>query len=525
MRNSPITILALLAGLVCGGSATAQNSILRFVPYTNLVTTDPVAAGIYVTRNFGYMVYDTLFSFDAKWQPQPQMVETHAVSADGLLHTFALRDGLTWHDGSKVRTQDCVVSLQRWMRRDPFGIFLQDAMVSIEAIDDRSFSIHLKRPFPLMEEALAKISGVPAFMMPERLARTEPTKQVSEVIGSGPYKFVPAEWMPGSKVVVVRNEAYVPRREPASNASGGKVAKFDRIEWIIIPDGNTAVAALGSNEVDWIEQPLIDLSPIIDKMPNAALRRVDPLGVQLQFRPNFLAPPFDNAKVRQAMALVVDQAEYLSAFAGDRKYWEVCQSFFSCGTPYESKAGAGSLGMKRDIAKARQLLKEAGYAGQKVVILDPPDVAPLHAAASIIARDLTSIGMSVDVQVMTFSSILQHIYNVDNARQGKWNLFVTYTTVPDTMVPATNIMLRAGGTADGIVGWPTDEEAQKLRHAFIAAKTEAERRSVADQLNARAWDQVIYLPVGQFVSPAALSKRLTGVLESPIPFFWNVEKK
>jgi peptide/nickel transport system substrate-binding protein len=524
MRRGGLITITALFGLLWDASAMAQNNVLRFVPYTNLANTDPVAAGIYVTRNFGYMVYDTLYSFDAKWQPQPQMIETHTVSADGLLHQFTLRDGLAWHDGNKVRAQDCVVSLQRWMRRDGFGVFLGDAMQSIEVIDDRSFSLHLKVPFPLIEQALAKISGVPAFMMPERLARTEPTVQASEVMGSGPYKFVPAEWVPGSKVVLVRNEAYVPRKEPPSNAAGGKVAKFDHVEWIIIPDGNTAVAALGRNEVDWIEQPLIDLAPIIEKMPDATLRRVDPLGAQLQFRPNFLAPPFDNAKVRQAMALVVDQAEYLSAFAGDQSYWQVCQSFFACGTPYETKAGAGSLGVKRDPAKARQLLKEAGYAGEKVVILDPPDVAPLHAAATIVARDLASIGMAVDLQVMTFSSVLQHIYNIDNARQGKWNLFVTYTTVPDTMVPATNIMLRAGGTADGIVGWPTDEQTQALRREFIAASTEAERHSVADRLNARAWEQVIYLPVGQFVSPMALSKHLTGILESPLPFFWNVEK-
>lgn len=517
--------LTSLAALTAAASSQAQERILRFVPYTGLSVIDPVWSAVYVSRNHGYLIYDTLFAFDSEWRPQPQMVDSHEVSADGLEHVFRLRDGLKWHDGQPVRAQDCVASLERWQKRDVFGTLLARATQSMTAPDDRTIVIRLKQAFPLLLHALAKISGTPPFMMPERVAKTEATKQIEDATGSGPYKFVRSEWEAGSKAVYLRNADYVPRREPPSNAAGGKIAKFDRIEWVTLPDANTAAQALERGEVDWVEAPGADLLPLLEKAKDVVVRRVDDLGVQMQIRPNHLAPPFDNQKIRQALELTLDQTAFMTAVAGDRRYWRVCQSFFACGTPYESTAGAGEIGLRPNLARARELLREAGYKGEKVIVLDGVDLPPVHATAAIVAQDLRAIGMNVEVQSMNFSNVIQRVVNRENAEQARWSLFITYTLVADTLSPATNLFLRAGGTADGSAGWPTDPTIQTLRADFLAADTDAARKEITTKLNARAWEQGVYMPVGQFVQPTAMRSNLTGVVKAPIPFFWNIERK
>jgi peptide/nickel transport system substrate-binding protein len=508
-------------------SATAQDQpkVLRFVPYTDIAALDPVASGAGIVRMFGYLVYDTLYGFDDRAQPRPQMVDSHTTSADGLLHTFKLRSGLKWHDGTPVKASDCVMSLRRWGKRDGFGVMLMNATESMEAVDAQTFTIRLKTPFPLIERALAKLSSVPAFMMPERLAKVDATTPLTEVMGSGPYKFERTAWKPGNRLVFTRNENYVPRAEPPNNSAGGKVAKFDRVEWHILPDAVTAGQALVNNEVDWVQTPSSDVLEILAASPGVQVKQVDPNGYQLQFRPNFQAPPFNNVKARQALAYAVEQSQYLSAIAGDKKYWRVCQSFFSCGTPYESTVGAGSIGKTKDIAKARQLLKEAGYKGEKVIVLDAVDVQSMHTAAAILAEDLKAIGMNVELQSMNFPTALQRVSNRDQALQGNWGVFLTYTLVADTLAPTTNVLMRAGGFEDSVVGWPKDEPTQRMRAEFLTAKTEVERKQITDRLNARAYDQVLYLPVGQYVQPTAYRSNVSGIVPASIPFFWNVEKK
>src|SRR5258706_13040419 len=207
-----------------GGDAAAQKT-LRFVPQADLRILDPIWTTALITRNHGYMVFDTLFALDANQQPQPQMVERWSISADGLRYDFTLRDGLRFHDGQPVRPIDCIASLQRWGQRDVLGQKLMEVVASFEAIDDRNFAIKLKKPFRLLIDGLAKLSSHVPFIMPERLARTDADKQVTEMIGSGPVRFGRHRWLPGNKGGYRRNPDYVPRREPASCASVGKAVQ------------------------------------------------------------------------------------------------------------------------------------------------------------------------------------------------------------------------------------------------------------------------------------------------------------
>src|SRR6202048_815773 len=208
-----------------GWTQSDLQKTLRFIPQADLRSIDPIWTTAYVTRNFGYLVFDTLFSLDKDFKPQPQMVDRWTASDDKLTYKFTLRDGLKWHDGQPVRAADCVASIERWGKRDPLGQKLIEAIGQIQAVDDRNFTISLKSPFPLILDALGKPSSNVPFMMPERFSKTDAYQQNSEAIGSGPFKFVKEEWVPGNKVVFVKNTDYLSREEVPSFAAGGTVMK------------------------------------------------------------------------------------------------------------------------------------------------------------------------------------------------------------------------------------------------------------------------------------------------------------
>src|SRR6201997_638599 len=351
-----------------GWTQPAPQKTVRFIPQADLRSIDPIWTTAYVTRNFGYLVYDTLFALDKDFKPQPQMVDRWTVSDDKLTYRFTLRDGLKWHDGQPVRASDCVASLERWGTRDTLGQKLMEAVGEIQAIDDKTFTIKLKSPFPLILDALGKLSSNVPFMMPERLAKTDAYQQIPEAIGSGPFRFVKEEWEPGHKAVFVKNPDYVPREEAPSFAAGGKVAKVDRVEWLYIPDTTTAAAALNAGEADWYEQPPADLLPVFATNKDIVVATVDPLGNHGTLRFNHVQPPFHNAKLREAVLNLVDQKDYMGAAAGDPKYWKTCAALFVCGAPLETNAGADALLNGPTPAKAKALIQESGYKGEKIVL-------------------------------------------------------------------------------------------------------------------------------------------------------------
>ena len=374
VRMRRLALAALLVmGVVPAAPAAAQGKVLRFVPEADLRSLDPIWTTAYVTRNHGYMVYDVLFATDANFTVQPQMVDKHEVSKDQLSHTFTLRDGLKFHDGTPVRPADCIASIERWARRDAFGQRLAEMTEAWAAVDARTFRLKLKKPFPRVLEALAKPSSNVPFIMPERIARTDAYTAINDAIGSGPFRFVKEQWVPGNRVVYVKNTDYVPRREAPSWGAGGKVVKVDRVEWIHIPDAATAAAALNTGEVDWWQQVPADLVPIVSRNKDVKVESVDPLGSIGLLRFNHLHPPFNQLKMRQAVLAVLDQDDYAIAIAGDAKSGRPCPSFLTCGTPLASTAGSEALTGKRDLEKAKALVREAGYRGEKIVLMTATD--------------------------------------------------------------------------------------------------------------------------------------------------------
>jgi peptide/nickel transport system substrate-binding protein len=517
--------LAMTAALA-PREANAQSSgkTLRFIPEADLRVLDPIWTTAYITRNHGYMVYDTLFAIDHEFKPQPQMVDKWSVSDDKLKWTFTLRDGLAFHDGQPVRSADCIASIKRWSKRDVLGNTLDVAVASMDAVDDKTFTITLREPFPLMLEALGKPSAVAPFIMPERIAKTDPNEQIKEAIGSGPFEFVKEEWEPGHKTVYRKNTKYVPRKEAPDWASGGKVVKVDRVEWIYIPDAATASAAISAGEVDWWQQLPSDLVPLLAKNKDLVVTNVDPLGSQGILRFNHTLPPFNNPKMRQALLYAVDQSEYMTALAGDKKNWKTCYSFFACGTPMSNEAGADPLKGKRNLEKAKQLVKEAGYKGEKVVLLSATDQPIVHSQALVTNELLKSIGINSDLQAGDWGTLITRRASKEPIDKGGWNIFFTWIVAPDTATPAINFALRGNGDKAWF-GWAKDDKVEQLRTEWLKAPDLNAQKKLAADIQAEGFQSVPYIPTGQFVIPTAYRKNLDGVIVAPIVFLWNVDKK
>ena len=501
----------------------AEAKTLRFIAQSDLRVLDPIWTTAYVTRNHGYMVFDTLFAIDSKFKPHPQMVGDYSISPDKLLYSFTLRDGLKFHDGQAVRGVDCTTSLRRWMARDALGQTLATVVDEMKGGDDKHFTIRLKEQFPLLIEAIAKVSSLAPFIMPERLAKTDPFEQVTEMVGSGPFKFVRDEFEPGHKVVYVKNTDYVPRSEPTDWASGGKVAKVDRVEWFVVPDDMTKVAALQSAEYDWWENPKADLWPVLAANVDITLAPLDPLGQTGCLRFNFLYPPFDNVKMRQAVLMVTSQADIMTAYVGDPKNWKPCPSFFTCGAPMESNTGSEALSGKRDFEAAKKLIAEAGYKGEKIILLDAVEQPLIHAEALVATDMLKKLGLNVEYVASDWGTVVTRRASKKPPAEGGWNMFETGWVGSDTLDPTTNVMLRANGEKAWF-GWPTDDKLEELRMEWIRATDSEARQEIAAKVQQRAFEFVPYVPTGQALPKTALRKNIKGYVSAPAIFMWNVEK-
>lgn len=511
--------LAMLPAIVLA----SEPQTLRVIAQADLRVLDPIWTTAAVTRNYGYMIYDTLFAMDDHLRPQPQMVDRWAISNDKLTYTFSLRERLKFSDGKPVRSSDCIASIKRWSRRDALGQSLAAAIAEYRIIDDKKFSIILKQPFPLLIEALAKPDSNVPFVMPQRVAETSPDEQIKDTTGSGPFKFVKDEWQPGHQAVFVKNPEYIPRKEPASWAAGGKAARVDRVVWLYIPDSATAMAAFTAGEADWWENPPPDFYPLLAKDEKVTLVQSSPLSVAGILRFNQLQPPFDNARIRQAFLYAVDQSEYMSALAGDPKYWRACYSFYACGGPMATDAGAEMLKGPRDLAKARQLIKEAGYHGEKIVLLDPTDFLVLHSLALVTGDLLHRLGVNVEVQAVDWGTLLSRRSSKAPVERGGWSIFLT--TFPGLAIidPGVDAPLRANGD-DAWFGWPDDPIIERLRNSWLAAPAEAERKKIAADLQREAFKSLPYIPLGEYSSRTAFHKNLNGVDLGPALFMWKVAK-
>jgi len=525
---SALSVLALSAALMSPAltspAMAAGKKTITAVMHSDLRIIDPGFTTAYITRDHGYMVYDTLLATDSSFKVQPQMADWK-VSDDKLTYTFTLREGLKWHDGTPVTPEDCIASLKRWGKNDNMGQKLMDFTASIEPIDAKSFALKLKEPYGLVLESIGKPSSYTPFMMPKRLAETPAGQQIKEQIGSGPFKFVQAEFQPGVKAVYEKNADYVPRKEAPSWTSGGKVVKVDRVEWITMPDAQTAVNALQSGDIDFMENLPFDLLPVLEANKDLKVDVLNKFGFQTLGRMNFLYPPFDNVKVRRAAFLAMKQKDVLDALVGNAKYQKVCGAIFICDTPLESDVGAESLVKGNGMAEAKKLLAESGYDGTPVVVMAPGDVVTLKAQPIVAAQLLRDAGFKVDLQATDWQTVVARRASQKPPKEGGWNMFFTNWVAADVSNPVVNASVGGRGKNGGWFGWAEDAKIEELRDKFARSASPDEQKKIAAEIQKQAYEQVIYIPLGQYQVPTGWRKSLTGILDGPAtPVFWNIDK-
>ena len=516
----------LLAAAVTAAmpAATAgAETVLRVVMNTDLKIVDPIWTTVYVTRNHGYMVYDTLFALDEKREPKPQMVDAYTVSEDGLTWSFTLRDGLSWHDGAPVEAADCVASIKRWSARDTTGQKLMSLAEGWSVTDAKTFVLKLKEPTGLVLQALAKPSASPPFMMPKRIAETDASVQISEFIGSGPFVFKRDEWKPGNRAVYVKFAGYKPRAEPPSGLAGGKIVKVDRVEWLAISDQQQAINALLAGEVDFIEQPPHDLHPLLKADPNIRMWVLNPLGSFYFLRPNHLHKPFDNPGVRRALWYALNQEAFLAAAIGNPEHYKVCRSQFICGTSLESGAGMDGL-LTSNFEKARATLKEAGYDGTPIVFMHSTDLHLLANMAPVAKQLMEKAGFVVDMQSMDMQTMVARRTKREPVDKGGWHAFITSPVSLDGLDPIMASTFNSS-CAKGWPGWPCDPEMERLRDAFARAPDPARQKALSEAIQVRSIEMTTHINLGQFLVVSAARKNVTGLLAAGPTVFWNVEKR
>ncbi len=510
---------ALVVSAILAGSAAFSETVLRVIPHADLKNLDPIWTTAYISRNHGYMIYDTLFAMDESFTPQPQMVDTWSVSDDGMAWTFNLRPGLKFHDGSPVTAEDVVASLERWGKRDGMGQQLFSNVGSLEAADEDTVVLNLSQPFGLVIEALGKISSNVPFIMPKEVAMTDPFEQITDYTGSGPFVFQEDEWIPGSQVVYTKFEDYVPRSEPASAASGGKVAGVDKVIWTYFPDQTTAMNALMAGEVDFFEAPSNDLMPILSSNPDIVVEVNDPLGNIGFARFNHLHPPFDDVEIRQAAILAMKQEDYLAAAFGDPKFWMTCYSVYPCGTNFASEVA--SEGIKTgSVDRAKEALAATNYDGTPVVIMQPTDIQALSVFSLVTAEKLRAAGFTVDVQAMDWSTLTSRRALREPVSDGGWNMFHTWWIGADVLDPMA--IAFSGNPDAGWFGWPEDAELEEARKAFAVASTLDAKKEHATKVQERLWTIGASGQLGQFFVPVAYRNSVKGLIKSPVQFFWNI---
>jgi peptide/nickel transport system substrate-binding protein len=476
-----------------------------------------------VVRNAAALVWDTLYGLDDKLVPQRQMAESEEVSADGLTWTFKLRPGLKFHDGEPVLAKDVVASLVRWSARDPMGLMIRAIQNELVAVDDRTWLWSLKKPYPKMLLALAKNNAPCSFVMPERIAKTDAFTQITEYVGSGPMRFARSEWVPGAKAVFERFADYAPRSEPPSWLAGGKRMLVDRIEWIIMPDPATASAALQNGEVDWWENPITDLVPVLSKTRNVVADIADPLGNIGSFRMNHLHPPFNDPKVRRAVLTALNQEDYMRALVGDEdKLWKALPGFFTPDTPLYTEEGGEILKM-RNLEAAKKLLAESSYAGQPVVCVVAQDQPITKAFGDVTADLLKQLGMKVDFVATDWGTVGARRAQKTPPAQGGWNMFHTWHAGADCLNPSSYTAIRANGDKAWF-GWPDSPRVEAAVTEWFDAPDLAAEKAAMAKLNRAALEDVVYAPTGFFLGYQAWRSNVKGIVKGPLPFFWGVSK-
>ncbi|MEL6298452.1 MAG: ABC transporter substrate-binding protein [Pseudomonadota bacterium] len=525
IEGSAATVATVAMPAVWTTRASAQGtSTLKAVLHGDLKVFDPIWTTANMTGNHALLIYDTLFGKDGAGKVQPQMVDTYNVSDDKKTYTFVLRDGLKFHDGQAVTAADCVASIRRWSARDAAGQHLFQRVSDTGVKDDKTFTIVLSEPYGLVLDALGKLSTNLPVMMRKSDAETDPNTQVTNKIGSGPFRFNEDETRAGQRYVYDKNADYVPRSGEATGFAGGKIAHLDRVIIENLADQQTALAALSNGEIDFYETPPLDLIGQLDGDNNITLEVLNKSGNVGMCRLNHLHPPFDNVDARQAMLHLINQKDILRAAFGNEKYFRECPSLFGCAGLMQNEENIGWFKGGQDLKKAAELFKKAGYDGRPVYVLQATNIGFMNNAALLIAQWLREAGVNARLEASDWGAVVTRRAVKKPPSEGGWNIFITWGDGEGFDNPVSFLAHTANGEK-GWFGWPSSEAHEKMKDEWAASPSVEERQAIAKRMQQNAWDYVPMAVLGQWAPPTARRANVSGFVPVPahVPF-WNVKK-
>lgn len=528
MISSNIFRMTVLCGALsfCTGTSYAADapSVLRIVPQSDLKILDPIWTTSAITRDYGYMVYDTLFGVDERGEPKPEMVESFTNSEDGKQWSFKLRPGLKFSDGSPVTSADVIASLKRWSQRDGLGQVMFRMLDRIDVQGADGFEMVFKEPFGLVQEAFSKPSSVPPFIMPAKVAATSPDTQIADNTGSGPFMLKKDEYRPGERVVFVKNPYYVPRDEAPSGTAGGKVVKVDRLEWVILKDAQTQANALANGEVDLIMSVPAEQYAPLKANPAIVVSSDNAPTATVTLQMNHLIPPFNNPLIAKAAVMAVAQQPLMRAGAVHKELYNSCLSIYPCSSKYASNESLYFTGLPQ-FDKAKALLKEAGYDGKPIVLMYPTDLTTLNKYPPVMAQLLKQAGFAVDLQSMDWPTLQMRRAKRDSLAEGGWSAFVTVWAGSENINPMFFPALSGSGEK-GWFGWATDSQLEQLKLQFLASTDETEKKRLATELQKRVFETGLFAPVGEYKPTVAYRKDVVqGLVKAPVSVYWNLSKQ
>jgi peptide/nickel transport system substrate-binding protein len=514
MRRRTLLSAASAAPFLAASPALAQGDAahtLRYAAQADVTALDPMSTTSYGVRNHGHMCWDTLYGPDQNFVMRPQLVEGHVVEDDGLRWVFTLRPNIRFHDNEPIRAADAVASINRWSARDTLGQTLRARTAEMRVLDDRRFEIRLNQRFGPMLEALGKPSSYPCFIYPERFATVDPARPFTEVVGSGPYRFVAAERLSGARSVYQRFSGYAPNPGAPNLLGGAKLAHFERVEFRWMPDVGTVAAALQAGEIDWWEQVAPDLRPILSRHRDVVVERVDAFGLMAHLRFNHLHAPFDNVAVRRALLASVRQADFMTAIMGtDRTLWADGVGPFPTSSPLASDVGNDAMAGPADFARAQAALRAAGYANQPVTVLHPTDVVNNNALTTVLTDALKRSGLNAESANSDWGTVLQRRSRQEPPGQGGWNALIVLFGGVDLGNPGVHPLLRGNGR-QAWFGWPTSAPLEAMREEWLDAPNLDAQKAIARRIQAQFWQDLPWIPLGQYFIDSAWRRGITGV--------------
>ena len=385
--------------------------------HSDLKIVDPIWTTAYMSRNYGYMVYDTLFAMNSKGEVKPQMVDMHTVAADGLSIDFKLRDGLMFHDGAPVTSNDVIASIKRWGAKDAMGQKMT-CVKEMKATGDSTFTFMLNgQPVWSFKRSANHRPMCRSSCLRVSLQRRRVSKSLSTLV---PALRVPERRVEtGDKAEFAKFEKYVPRSEPGDGLTGGKVVHVDKVVWKVIRDQQTKMNALSKGEIDVIESPSHDLLPLMDKDPNIKLVDLNPFGFQYTFRYNHLHPPFDNPKIRAALLYAFSQKTSCKRLSATRP---TTSSAKRCSSAAHRWQASFEDKFESNFKKAREMIKEAGYDGTPVVLMHSADLAVLANLAPVAKSH--GKGWPQGRHVHGLANLVARRNKQDKPNEGGWNAFI-----------------------------------------------------------------------------------------------------